>query len=272
MESNRDYLRPVDDGLPMRVSQDYARYKLRALELYIQITNHAMRDKWQNRAFIDLQAGPGKNRIGSDIVLGSPLIAVTAPHAANRFYFNEMDMSLANALLMRVSGVGGATVLSQDMNTVVHNLSREVKSNRPTSLNIAFMDPEGLELSWETVASVAQIPRTDLIINFSSQGVLRNHGAGNYQVIDSFFGSTEWKVVFDRNRSQPRRALIDFYLDRLKAFGYRTDVDPDLPPAEIVAKNSRNSEIYSIIFASKHDLGAKFWRQAEKYTNPPRLL
>lgn len=231
-----------------------------------------MHSRWQNRAFIDLQAGPGKNRIGTEIVLGSPLIAITAPHAANHFYFNELDVNLANALRTRLTGMDRTSIYNKDVNEVVGEISRAVMNLHPRSLNIAFMDPEGLELRWDTVAKVAEVPRTDLIINFSSQGILRNYGAGNFQIIDNFFGSSEWRVILDRNRSQPRRVLIDHYLERLAAFGYKTDVDPDLPPAEIVAKNSRNSELYSVIFASRHDLGSKFWRQAEKYTNPPRLL
>ncbi len=61
------YLLPEDDGLPTRASQDYARYKWKALEFYLRVTNTAMREKWSERYYIDLEAGPGKNHIGNEI-------------------------------------------------------------------------------------------------------------------------------------------------------------------------------------------------------------
>ncbi|MBN2469073.1 MAG: hypothetical protein JXN59_00005, partial [Anaerolineae bacterium] len=68
--SKDEFLQPIDDGLPMRSSQEYAAlYKLKALSLYLEITNTAMHKKpWIDRYFIDLQAGPGKNKIGNDFV------------------------------------------------------------------------------------------------------------------------------------------------------------------------------------------------------------
>jgi three-Cys-motif partner protein len=274
MTENKElFLRAEDDGLPMRPSQEYARYKLKALELYIKITNDAMKSKWINRSFIDLQAGPGKNRISQQVVLGSPLLALTASNSANHFFFNELDETLVNALKARIGDDNRVTCFNRDANVVVDEICKAVREIKPTSLNIAFLDPEGLELKWETVRKLAQIPRTDLIINFSTQGILRNAGAKNNLIIDEFFGTPDWLPIYEKNRAHPRRALIDFYLSRLAELEYKTDVDPELPPAEIVAKNSKNSELYSVIFASRHELGAKFWKQAERYTNPqPRLF
>ena len=61
---SEDFLLPKDDGLTMRETHAYAKYKLDALKFYLHVTNTSMRGKWKNRCYIDLQAGPGKNRIG----------------------------------------------------------------------------------------------------------------------------------------------------------------------------------------------------------------
>src|SRR5690606_12524657 len=103
-------------------------------------------------------------------VLGSPLLALTASNSANHFFFNEMDTALIDALRTRIGDDKRVTCFNKDANIVVDEISRAIKSIKPTSLNIAFLDPEGLELRWVTVHKLAQIPRTDLIINFSTQG------------------------------------------------------------------------------------------------------
>ena len=54
-----------------------------------------------------------------------------------------------------------------------------------------------------------------------------------------------------------RRELIDFYLSRLKEMGY-----VETKPEEKEFKNQRNVQIYTMIFASKNDLGLKFWNGA----------
>ena len=94
-----NFLLPYDDGLAMRRSNNYARYKLKALEIYIEITNTAMKDKpWRDRYYIDLQAGPGKNIIGGSIVLGSPLVALTTKYPFTQYCLNEYAADLRGHL------------------------------------------------------------------------------------------------------------------------------------------------------------------------------
>jgi len=266
-----NYLKPVDDGLSTRPSQEYARYKLRALELYLATTNTSMRDKWKNRCYIDLQAGPGKIKIDQSVGFGSPLLALTAPYPTNHVFLNEWGEEEFAALKTRTDGIEGVRLFSNDVNLVVDEVIQQVRAIAPRSLNIAFLDPEGLELKWDTVAKLAQVPNTDLIINFSTSGVRRSFGRGYHDAIDAFYGNRNWRTLFQET-TPSSRSLIDFYLKGLEAMGYLTEIDPDLPPSEIVARNSKNAEVYSIIFASKHELGRKFWAQAEKYTNQPRLF
>ena len=156
------FLLPEADGLPLRISQEYANYKLKALMYYVNVTNTAMRDKWPIRYFIDLQAGPGKNQIGNAIVLGSPLIALTASHPATHFRFNENNADLENAQDALQKRVGQSPISDrviiyhEDANRVVNRICEEISiSDRNSrSLNIAFLDPEGLELQWSTSSKV----------------------------------------------------------------------------------------------------------------------
>ncbi len=105
MNSNK-YLLDIEDGLPMRVGQQYAVYKLMALEAYLTIFLRSMRDKWPVINYIDLQSGPGKNRIENKIYLGSSLIAIQAAlnlgKSFDHFWFNEKNEEDYRALLQRV--------------------------------------------------------------------------------------------------------------------------------------------------------------------------
>ena len=89
---NDNLLKPVDDGLPMRENKAHGRNKLIAVEDYINrfITSMCGRG-WRELYYIDLFAGPGKNRFpNGDVTLGSPLVALTARDAFTRYRFVEL--------------------------------------------------------------------------------------------------------------------------------------------------------------------------------------
>ena len=69
-------------------------------------------------------------------------------------------------------------LLQGDANEKVYDITHEIKKIDSEyiegvwpSLNLAFLDPEGLELRWSTVAELAQMNRMDLIIHYSQQGI-----------------------------------------------------------------------------------------------------
>lgn len=280
MIDSSKFLIPEADGLPTRESQEYAIYKWKALAFYLQVANTAIRNKWPVRYYIDLQSGSGKNHIGNSIYLGSPLIALTAPHPATHFRFNENDADLKdahNALQTRVGKseiADRVKIYHEDANEVVSRICYELTASdkKLASLNIAFLDPEGLELHWSTVEKLAAIKHMDLIINFSTMGIVRNIGSGSLDPIDRYFGTPQWREVDVPNDPvKRRRVFIDFYRQRLEKFGYHIDIDPDLGGDDIAVNNSKNAQVYSLLFASKHPLGDKIWKAAAKSVKPPKL-
>jgi three-Cys-motif partner protein len=140
----------------------------------------------------------------------------------------------------------------------------------PKSLNLAFLDPFGLELEWSTVAKLGSLPRCDLLIHYSQQGfsryIKKAFQTENETKVDSFFGSNEWRDIYAKWCQEPRkrgltRDLIDFYKKRLKTLGYQEVKQPDEMLTEPLIRNKeRNSPLYRLIFASKHPLGEKFWK------------
>lgn len=281
------YLIPEDDGLSARTSGQWVTEKLHYLKRYIDMFETSMRNKpWRRRTYIDLFSGPGKCVINqtSEFYLGSPLLALTTEHPFTDYYFVDADPNNIEVLKERCSasqGTASIHYLVGDSNTHVQTIVNQIiqidrsfiKGKWP-SINLAFLDPEGLELEWNTVATLAQAGRMDLIIHYSQNGLTRNleicYNSDDETIIDRFFGDREWRKIYqDRQNKKTRvgihRQLIDYYKAKLQGLGYVEVLRDDETGAEPLIRNSRRkAPLYRLLFASKHELGHDFWRSVTR--------
>ena len=284
-----DYLRPVSDELPTRKFGPWAVEKLYYLTEYIARFSVAMHNKpWRSRRYIDLFAGTGKLYIEEKdtYILGSPLLALTAPQPFTECVFVEYNQDNLNALKKRCGAVVTTTTIhyhNGDSNVYVQQLVARIQAedqkhrDKWSSLNLAFLDPDGLELTWATVAKLAQVKKMDLIIHYSQGGLnrtMRKYFASDDEtIVDRFFGDTMWREIYKRHkidRKQPdflHRALIDYYKSKLKKLGYVGVLSEDETGIEPLIRNKkRNAPLYRLLFASKHELGHKFWKSSTRQT------
>jgi three-Cys-motif partner protein len=277
--SPENFLLDQDDGLPLRESKQHTLRKLRVVSNYMELFTKALQNTpWHAKYYIDLQAGPGKNRIGNRIIKGSPLLALTAQIPYDYYWFNEGMKDLADALQQRVSAsqlADRVEILNRDVNVAVREICETIantdfslkKNRRASTISLAFLDPNGLELQWSTVERLATLNRVDLLINFSTMGLVRNIRAAvksrQETAVDRYFGTNEWRELFDprARATEQRRAFIDLYMSRLERFKYKA-VNPI--SGEVVVKNSRNAQIYTLLLLSKHPLAGKLWQIAKK--------
>lgn len=269
-----DYLKPIDDGLPMRESGPWAKEKLDYLDRYINIFETSMREKWKKRNYIDLLAGPGKNRIrkSGEVLLGSPLLALVTTHPFSGYFFVDNDPANNSALSTRCAAsilAQQIRIIREDCNLAVDSIVTELRKDEHQSLNLAFLDPEGLELHWATVFQLASISRMDLIINYPKNGLSRNMkkwvDSEFENPIDQFFGGREWREIFLKvPKSSRHRELIDLYKRSLQALGYVEIKNSDDFGDEPLMKNEKRAPLYHLLFASKSSLGHKFWHEVTK--------
>ena len=267
------YLEAKNDGLPTRSSGPWALEKLDYLKRYIEVFETSMRDKWLVRNYVDLLAGPGKNDIreAQTVVLGSPLLALTATHPFTGYYFIDSDPRNTKALRSRCAASAERDrvhIDTGDCNDLVDDVVTELKRTEQKSLNLAFLDPEGLELLWPTVAKLAGIRRMDLIINYP-EGGLNRVMAKMYRdpeetIVDRFFGTDEWRSVYTHWRQTRQgsvhRQLIDLYKRQFSALDYKEVLRADELGEEPLMRNvKRRAPLYRLLFASKHPLGQRFW-------------
>ncbi len=263
-----NFLLPKDDGLPTRPSKEHTKLKLAALRRYVYMFTTAMKKKWASRTYTDLLAGPGKASFQqmdisqpNEFQLGSPLIALTTEHPFTHYWFVEKNKDYHCALTQRASMspfVSRARIFKGDCNIAVDDIVAEI-STLKNSLNMAFLDPEGLKLPWITIEKLAKIERMDLIILFSTNGFIRNvensFAKQNYRTLDRLFGGTGWRNEYSKDRGQfDRYRMVEYYKRLFARYGYKFK--------ELSVKNRNNAEVYRLIGGGKHRRALQFWEEA----------
>jgi len=281
------YLQPQDDDLPMRSFGPWVAEKLDYLERYIHIFETSMHDKpWRKRHYIDLFAGLGKcaTRTGS-VYLGSPLLSLTTLHPFTDYFFVDLNPDNIDVLRQRCSTsplhdrvrylVGDSNIIVQEIvRTILAVDSEYIPGTSWSSLNLAFLDPDGLELWWETVATLAQVRRMDLIIHYPQGGLNRYMGRAfreeKQTVVDLFFGGTEWREIYERQQNEQaghgiHRLLMDHYKEKLQGLGYKeTFRDDEIGDEPLIRNAEKQAPLYRLLFASKHPLGHDFWKKVTR--------
>lgn len=164
------------------------------------------------------------------------------------------------------------TVLHNDANVAVQSICRDHawKSERA----VLFLDPYGMQVSWETLAAAARTKAMDVWVLFPSgiglNRVLTNDGsnmpASWLQTTDRFLGCDTWRNVFyrevpsvdlfgERRVSREKNATTTdfekFFLERLGT------IFEGVAPQGVPLVNSRGHTMYSLCFACANARGTE---------------
>lgn len=262
----------VDDGLPYRDVGTWTEEKLFTWNRYIEITTKAMADnpKWTGgMVYVDLFAGPGVCRIresNNRRIPGSALLAAWAPKQFRQVLACEKDPILADALEKRLSSANAAvkaTVVTGDCNEVIVELVKMIPQG---ALTLAFVDPEGLHVHFQTLRMLASNRPVDLAILFADRmDVVRNVALYASQAdsnLDRFLGPNsnwreEWQGLSNQDAEHTCQLFGDIFRSQLETqLGYKYFDDR-------MYRSSR-SALYRIIFAAKHELARKLWNEISK--------
>ena len=241
------------DGLPSRVSGEWAREKLHYLGGYMGIFNGGMKNLWKERAFVDLMAGPGRCILeeADEEFDGSPLRALKCEPPFTSVILVESDPALLAALTARTVTYGSrVNVLPGDCNDAA-TITAIRKAVPVKALMLAFVDMLGLDVTFETVRKLTAGRRIDLAITFQVSDLVRNvpnilKGNADGGRLDRFFGTPQWRTVVAQAESGQLTttdigdALTDFYIARLGTLGY------ECAPLHRLMKNSTNAPLYRL--------------------------
>lgn len=252
-----------DDGLPCRPAGAWTEDKLFNWNRYIEMTTIAMAGKWSGGlVYVDLFGGPGicQLRESRRRIPGSVLLAAWAPKSFSRILACEKDPELAKACQTRLKTTEAAKcskVFIGDCNVAIDELVAEIPAG---ALTLAFVDPEGLHIHFQTLQTLTKDHRVDLAILFADHmDVLRNvarYAEQKVSKLDRFLGQgTDWRDRWESMSNQDAehtcQLFADIYRDQLRqrlGYGYFDDQ----------VLKSTHGTLYRMIRASKHRLGQKF--------------
>jgi three-Cys-motif partner protein len=257
-----------DDGLPVRTVGSWTVDKLWFWNAYIDITTSAMvgRPEWSAIVYVDLFAGPGVCATDTGQRFpGSALIAANAPKPFSRLLACERAPENAGTLERRLALTGNAAnckVLVGDCNQIVGELAQQIPDR---ALTLAFIDPEGLHVAYETIETLARRGQVDLLILFpDGMDIVRNvdfYKKQPHSKLDAFLGpSSKWRERFDnlasRDADLVRNLFTDVDKEQLSRLGYSQFSHETM--------RWRHVPLYRVIYASKHPRGLDFWNKITK--------
>lgn len=261
----------TDDRLPVNEYGQWTEQKLHFWNRYIEITTSAMvgHPSWPvGLYYVDLFAGPGICVIeeSGKRLPGSPLIAARAPKPFRQLLLCELDDKRAEACevrLKRLAPTIPAKLFRGDCNVRIADIARAIPRG---ALTLAFIDPQGLDIEFDTIRKLAGRGRVDLLILVAdavdfSRNVEHVYFQQENSKLDKFLGrDSDWRKVWRSmgNTQGPsaRKFLLKQYKQQLERIGYIQFGEQSIVGG--------NGPIYRILFASKHPRGLEFWDKVTK--------
>jgi three-Cys-motif partner protein len=265
------------DGQPTwEEAGQWTRDKLYFWKKYIDITTRAMCGVRGRGAFpgglvyVDLFGGAGVCAIKGHSTKrfpGSAIIAAHAPKPFEKIIVCEKDASLAKACRARLDKTAVADrceVLPGDCNQLVDEIVGKIPKR---ALTLAFIDPKGLDLEFNTVATLSRNARVDFVVLFADAIDINRNAEHVYRAdpnsnLDRFLGpDSHWREKLDDlenpNHVTRRKLFAEVYqrqLERLLGFRF----------FEEKVMTYRRLPLYRLVYASNDNLGLKFWKEALK--------
>ena len=272
----------------------WAKKKLDALERYLAAYHRVMQRQRFKLIYIDAFAGAGWSKVRAaaqedpefdllvdeeqvaaeeEFIAGSPVRALKTGRGFDQYYFFDADPRRAELLrqLKREHSGKEIHIEEGDANAGVQKLAGRLKVS-PMARGIAFLDPYGPHLHWQTLQALAQTRKVDVIINFplamainrliTRDGEIRESWIG---LLDACFGTRDWHGLAYQQKSDlfgrssilksgvTAERLLTLYHGRLKdAFGHV--VTPTL------ITNTNGNPLYYLLWASSSARGGSHCR------------
>lgn len=245
------------DGLPARIVGPWVERKDHFVDTYAHMVATGMKNRWPNRAYVELFAGPGVSwdKTRQRFRDGSALRSLG--HEFTNRVFVDIDQVATDALRRRIADRRPgliAPVLQLDCNAAVEDIRTAVPAN---ALTLVFVDPTNYQVRMDTLRRLTENRTMDLLITFH-EGILRRLTRVDPPAVDAFFDTPRWKDCLRQPTELRAAALRALYGEQLARFGYQSGRPEDV----VLVRNTMNRVIYSLVLYSRNLKGHEFWRKA----------
>src|ERR1039458_4844932 len=268
-------LKVDDDGLVCAGVHRWAEEKYRLLALYDKLFSSGMKNKWDQRVYIDLYAGAGFSHIQgtSTFLKGSPIIALTVDCPFDRYIFCEENEELLAALRARSARIAPEANVSYihgncdaKIEEVCEAVPKGSSDNRVLSL--CMVDPFDFGIKFGTLKRLSQVYIDFVVLLAIGMDANRNYDhyvEGNSPKIDEALGNTEWRERWKAagaRRSDFRQFLALEFSRSMESLRY---LPTPLDRMKLVRSDEKNLPLYYLALFSRNDTAHKFWDQVLKY-------
>ncbi|NQU28687.1 MAG: three-Cys-motif partner protein TcmP [Candidatus Marinimicrobia bacterium] len=260
-----------NDGLVIPEVGAWSQIKYNLISHYAHMFATSMKNKWNNRIYIDLFSGAGYSRIKNtdEIIESSPIITMRVPDKFDKYIFADIIPENIQALRARISREFNGydhSCLECDVNSSVTDILALVPtpSKGNTVLTFCLVDPFKISnLKMSTLEEISKAIYVDFLVLIPSRmdagrnlGPYLNH---ENKTMDEFLGMPNWREDWELTEKLGKpfwSFVVEKFCEKFESFGF-------LPTkaSEIVPVNETGTQriLYHLTFFSKNELGKKFW-------------
>jgi three-Cys-motif partner protein len=274
--SGSQNLRVKDDGLMTPEVRGWAETKYRLLALYDELFSTGMKNKWDQRVYLDLYAGAGYSRIGgtSNFLKASPVIALTVTHPFDKYIFCEGREDLLDALKARVKRIGpqaSVAYILGDCDAQIEDIYKQIPKGSSTNrvLSLCLVDPFDFGLKFETLRRLSTVFMDFVVLLAIGMDANRNYEhyvEGASTKIDEALGNMEWRERWKAvgvRRSDFRSFLAGEFCTSMESLGY---LKKPLDRMKLVRSVEKNLPLYYLALFSRSEMAFRFWDDVLKYS------
>jgi len=271
----------TEDGLI--VNEDVGSWspdKYGQIRLYSQIFTSGMKNRWSNLTYLDLYAGAGQSRVKgtNELLLGSPLIALSVDHQFGHYIFCEKNPAKLSALKDRVITrfpEANVTYIEGDSDDPTFDIGSFIPSG---SLTLCLVDPYSIDIRFETIRSLAKDRKIDFLCLLASRMDAgrnpHNYPKEECKKVDLLLDSATWRVDWERHKAGQAREpnLGDFICEefsrKMETLGYLPTPLHEMRPIKLDNGNT----IYHLALYARHPKAKEFWMKASTSADPQKDL
>lgn len=249
--------------IKLDIIRDYAKEYSRILSAQRQPSLH--------HVYVDAFAGAGvhESKSTGQEIDGSPRIAVDTLPPFREYHFVDLDGSRVENLRAMFAGNSSVRVYHGDSNDILlSNVFPQIQY-RDFKRGLCLLDPYGLHLDWNVIATAGGMKTIDMFLNFPIADMNRNVfwrnptgvAADDISRMNAFWGDDSWRRVayqpvkhlFGEDEEKTDNATIaEAFRKRLvEVAGFKW------VPKPIPMRNSNGAVVYYLFFASQKPVAAK---------------
>jgi three-Cys-motif partner protein len=247
----------------------WSQVKLSILNEYAKPYNEILRAKKLKTVYIDAFAGAGHHfaKESGELIKGSPVRALEIMPPFDFLHFVDMDNTRTEELSRLSAGRENVKIYHGDANIILpQQVFTQVKYEQFRRA-LCILDPYGLDLDWNVIASAGALKTTEIFLNFPVMDMNRNvlwHDmervvSAQQDRLTRFWGDESWKKaaysgaanLFNYPEKLTNEEVAAAFQERLrKVAGFKVVPDP------IPMRNSTGAIVYYLFFAAQQPVAA----------------